>query len=106
MVTNYESIQNNQDTQALRSVVDYLYDIQLTQDFIDSVTPTLFGGESKRVVPIDMVGVSAAAQKKMETVWSSILFPFSFALLLKLQPCLLERLVYSHLQKGSGLLNR
>lgn len=73
MVTNYESIQNNQDTQALRSVVDYLYDIQLTQDFIDSVTPTLFGGESKRVVPIDMVEVSAAAQKKMETVWSHLL---------------------------------
>ena len=73
MVTNYGNIQENKDTQALMAVVEYLYDIQLTQQFIDSVTPTLFGGLPKRVIPIDLVEISNSAQSKMETVWNHLL---------------------------------
>lgn len=73
MVTSYGNIQENKDTQALLAVVEYLYDIQLTQQFIDSVTPTLFGGQPKRVIPIDLVEISNSAKSKMETVWSHLL---------------------------------
>ena len=43
MVENYDRIQPDQDTIALRSVAKYLYDITLTQQFVESVSPTLFG---------------------------------------------------------------
>ena len=48
MVTNYERIQPEKDTIALRTA-KYLYDIDLTAEFVESVAPTLFGGRTNNI---------------------------------------------------------
>lgn len=73
MVKNYGNIRKNQDTQALRLVAEYLYDIQLTQPFIDSLTQSLFREQTEQVIPVDLKEISGSAHTKMETVWSHLL---------------------------------
>lgn len=73
MVENYDRIQPDQDTIALRSVAKYLYDITLTQQFVESVSPTLFGGRTNKVTPINMEDLKIAARNKMGIVWENLI---------------------------------
>ena len=73
MVGRYERIQPDQDTIALRTVAKYLYNIELTPKFIESVSPTLFGGRTNRVLPVNLNDLKIAARLKMEEVWENFL---------------------------------
>ena len=74
MVTNYERIQPDKDTIALRTVAKYLYDIDLTAEFVESVAPTLFGGRTNNVPPVNLENLKSAARSKMELVWENLIY--------------------------------
>ncbi len=73
MVDRYQRIQPDKDTIALRTVSEYLYDLNLTPQFIEAITPTLFGGRKNKISIVDLQDLQPAAQNRMEIIWEDFI---------------------------------